>query len=184
MDVSPSGGGIVEVEQDAPSSYPATFTFANGASVRLEAVPTADYHFSSWSGDLSSSTNPTTIVMDCNKNITANFTQIMHTLTIHVNGSGSTTPTAGKYDYTEGTTVSIMATPDSGWQFDSWTGDIAEPDLVTLILTMDSNKTVAANFSRVMPSWWLISGIIAGVIIIGVIIWSVIRRGRPYKHTA
>lgn len=175
MDVSLVGGGIVEVNQTAPSSYPATFTFTNGASVRLEAIPAPGYYFTNWSGDLSVTTNPITITIDCNKKTTANFSQIMHTLTIHVNGSGSTSPTAGKHSYPDGTIVSITATPDSGWQFDSWTGDIAELDVTTTILTMDSNKTVAASFSQVKPSWWLTTGIIAGLIIIGVIIWLLVK---------
>ena len=175
MDVSPAGGGIVEVNQTTPSSYPSTSTFTNKAYVHLEAIPTPGYYFANWSGALSGTTNPITITIDCNKKITANFAQIMHTLTISVNGSGSTSPTAGKHSYQEGTVVSITATPDSGWQFDSWTGDVAEPDLTTTTLTMDSNKTITANFAEVKPSWWLIGGTIVGVMIVGVIIWFAVR---------
>jgi len=177
VDVSPSGGGTIEINQTAPSSYPMTSTFKNGVSVRLEAVPASGYRFDNWSGDLSgSNTNPTTIVMSCSKNITANFSQIMHTLTMQVSNSGSTTPEAGTYSYSEGTAVNITATPDNGWQFDSWTGDVADPDLATTTVTIDSDKTLAANFSQVKPSWWLIGGITAGIIIIVVIIWLVVRR--------
>ncbi len=76
MVVSPSGNGTVKVEQTVPSSYPATFTFNNGTEVHLEAVPASGYLFDNWSGGLSGTTNPTTIVIDCNKSITANFSQI------------------------------------------------------------------------------------------------------------
>lgn len=175
MDVKPSGGGTVEVEQTAPSSYPNTLSFRNGASVRLKAVPSSGYRFDNWSGDLSGTTNPATIVIDCNKKITANFSQIMHTLTMQVNGSGSATPAVGTHSYSEGTVVSLTATPDSGWQFRSWIGDVTDPYSSTITVTMDSDKTFIANFSQVKPSWWLIVGIIAGVIIIGVIIWLAIR---------
>jgi len=99
----------------------------------------------------------------------------MHTLTIQVNGSGSTTPKVGNHSYEDGTIVSIIATSDSGWQFDSWTGDVADPDLVTTTVIIDSGKTVIANFSQVKPGWWLIGTIVAGVLIIGVIIWLVVR---------
>lgn len=173
MDVSPSGSGIIKVDQIAPSSYPATFT--NGASVYLEAVPTSGYRFDSWSGDLSGTTNPTTITIDCNKKVTAKFSQIMHTLTMQVNGTGSTTPTIGKQSYREGTTVSITAAPASGWQFESWTGDVADPYSATTALVINSHKTVIANFSKVKPNWWLIGSIIAGIIIISVIIWLGVR---------
>lgn len=75
MAVSPSSSGIVNIDQIAPSAYPSTFTFNEGESINLEAVPAPGYRFDSWSGALSGSTNPVTIVMDCNKSITANFTR-------------------------------------------------------------------------------------------------------------
>ena len=74
VDVSPGDGGIIEVNGAAPPSYPATYTFAHGASVDLEAVPASGYTFvSSWSGDLPGSENPTTITMDSDKEVTADF---------------------------------------------------------------------------------------------------------------
>jgi len=39
-------------------------------------VPATGYSFGGWSDDLSSSMNPTTITMDGNKTVTANFTQL------------------------------------------------------------------------------------------------------------
>ncbi len=73
IDVSQNASA--SANQSTPSSYPATYTFEGGSSVRLEAVPDPGYRFQSWSGDLSGTTNPATIVMDCNKSITANFTK-------------------------------------------------------------------------------------------------------------
>jgi len=175
VDVEPSGGGTVEVDQAAPSSYPSTLSFRDGASVCVEAVPASGYRFDNWNGDLSGTTNPATIVIDCNKKITANFSQISHTLTLQVNGSGSITPRVGTHSYSEGTVVSITATPDSDWRFDNWIGDVAEPDSATTTAIMDSDKTFTSNFSQVKPGWWLIGGIIVGVTIIGVIIWLTVR---------
>jgi uncharacterized repeat protein (TIGR02543 family) len=71
-----------------------------------------------------------------------------YTLTMAVTGSGATTPVVGPHDYTEGTVVDITATPASGWQFDGWTGDVADPGQASTTVTMDSNKTVTANFSE------------------------------------
>ena len=178
MDVSPSGGGIVKVNQNDPSSYPADFSLTSGESVSLEAVPAAGYRFENWSGDVAGTSHITNITIDCNKKVTANFSRIMHSLTMQVNGSGSTTPEVGSHSYGEGTTVSITATPDIDWQFDGWTGDVTEPAMATTMVTIDSNKTVIANFSQVKPIWWLIGGIIAGVVIIGVIVWLVVRSRR------
>ena len=48
-------------------------TYASGSSVQLTATPNTGYTFVSWSGDASGSANPLTVVMNANKNITANF---------------------------------------------------------------------------------------------------------------
>ncbi len=52
---------------------PAGGTFTEGTVVNIEAVPSAGYLFNGWSGDLSGSTNPTTITMDADKNVNAAF---------------------------------------------------------------------------------------------------------------
>ena len=44
--------------------------------MQLTATPADGYTFTSWSGDATGSTNPITISMSDNKNITANFTAI------------------------------------------------------------------------------------------------------------
>ena len=72
------------------------------------------YQFDHWSGDLSGTANPVTITIDCNKLITTNFAQVMHSLTLQVNGSGYITPAVGDHDYGEGATVSVSAIPDKG----------------------------------------------------------------------
>ena len=48
-------------------------TYGAGTVVTLTATPDPGWLFSSWSGDLSGSTNPTTITMTSNKNLTATF---------------------------------------------------------------------------------------------------------------
>jgi len=175
VDVSPSSSGVVTIDQTALPYYPFNSTVTNGVSVRLETVPNSGYRFTHWSGDLSGTTNPITIIMDCDKKIIANFSPIMHTLTLQVDGTGATTPAVGNHSYRGGTIVSITATSDNGWQFDSWTGDVTLPNLVTTEVTIDSDKTVTANFSRNTLGWWLAGSIITGIIIISVIIWLVVR---------
>jgi uncharacterized repeat protein (TIGR02543 family) len=55
----------------------------------------------------------------------------------------------GEHEYSEGEAVTITATAVSGWQFDNWTGDVANPNSATTTVTMDASKTVTANFSEV-----------------------------------
>lgn len=177
MDVSPNDGGTVKIDQVAPSSYPTTHEFSSGANVSLEAVPASGYVFSNWSGDMSSETNPDVILIDCNKSIKANFSKtelpptvqangngstnptagtseynkskVVYPLTVKVNGNGSTTPAAGTSDYNEGQQVTVTAAPGDGWQFDGWTGDVAEPRSFKTTVIIDSAKTVTANFVQI-----------------------------------
>ena len=61
------GSGAVARNPNAPS-------YASGTPVTLTATPAAGFTFSGWSGDLTGSANPTTIIMNSNKTVTATFT--------------------------------------------------------------------------------------------------------------
>jgi hypothetical protein len=63
----------VDVEGDGAVELSASGPYAFGETVELTAVPDAGWVFSGWSGDLSGSANPTSIIMDDNKNAIANF---------------------------------------------------------------------------------------------------------------
>jgi len=52
-------------------------TYNHGSQVVLTATPAAGFVFTSWTGDATGTTNPLTITMNANKNITANFTAIV-----------------------------------------------------------------------------------------------------------
>ena len=126
-------------------------TYCEGTVVTLTAAADAGWQFDGWSGDLSGTQNPTTITMGSNKSVTATFSQIpvqQYTLTVNTVGQGSVTlnPPGGVYN--EGTVVTLTAVPDSGWQFDNWSGDLSGSTNPANI-TMNANKTVTANFSEV-----------------------------------
>jgi hypothetical protein len=63
----------VTAQNGVVSKNPNQSTYNNGDSVELTATPDNGYEFTSWSGDASGSNNPLTVVMNSNKNITANF---------------------------------------------------------------------------------------------------------------
>jgi hypothetical protein len=54
-------------------------------------------------------------------------------------------PPGGSYD--EGAEVTLSAVPNEGWKFVSWSGDADGTDS-TIVITMDGNKEVTANFSN------------------------------------
>ena len=72
MDVS-TGGGTVKVDLIEPWSFPYTKNYSQGTVVTLEAIPSFGYTFKSWEKHLTSTENPVSVVIDCNKYITASF---------------------------------------------------------------------------------------------------------------
>jgi hypothetical protein len=67
------GNGEIKIDGVTVPSNPYTMDVANGTTVIIEAVPNFGRVFRGWSGDLTSNTNPTAVLIDCDHNITANF---------------------------------------------------------------------------------------------------------------
>lgn len=125
--------------------------YAVGTVVNILAVPAVGYEFVSWTGDVASSTSEmTAVTMGTDKVVTANFSALPthYNLEIKVNGGGTTSPAIGEYTYPVGAVVNISAFPNPGWRFDSWTGGVAKPGSATTTVTMNSAKTITANFSE------------------------------------
>ena len=80
--------------------------------------------------------------------LTVSAPTVMYSLNLIINpvggGSISLSPSGGTYS--DGTTVTMTASPSSGYQFNSWSGDISGTNLVTII-TMNSDKNIIANFT-------------------------------------
>ena len=69
------------------------------------------------------------------------------TLTINdnnINGTITPSPSAAEYQYD--TEVTLTATPDSGYLFSSWTGDVEDSSSATTTIFMDEDQTVSASF--------------------------------------
>jgi len=74
VNVSQSGG-IVQLNQDLPPTYPYSYTFTVGESVKLEAVPGFGYRFDHWGGDITGSDNPRALVASCDTYVIARFSR-------------------------------------------------------------------------------------------------------------
>ena len=94
--------------------------------------------------------NGGTYYMDYCKLTTCGSVPITHTLTLQVNGNGTTTPGVGDHTYLQGEVVNLSAVPERGWYFTKWTGEVADPKSATTMVTIDGNKIVAANFIKVI----------------------------------
>ena len=71
-------------------------------------------------------------------------------LTISSTAGGSVTiPGEGTFIYNEGTVVNLVATPDAGYRFVKWTGDVDDIISVedaTATVTVNDNYSITANF--------------------------------------
>jgi uncharacterized repeat protein (TIGR02543 family) len=144
LTVNAVGSGNVTVD---PPNGP----YLAGTQVTLTANPAPSWVFSGWSGDATGSTNPVTITMDGDKEVTATFALPDYTLTVNTVGSGSValSPPGGQYE--DGTLVTLTATPDPGWAFSGWSGDILSGMNNPATIRMDNNYTVVATFSPTSP---------------------------------
>ena len=70
-----------------------------------------------------------------------------HTLSITASSGGTTDPGPGTYSYDHAERISLIAKPDEGYIFIGWSGDVFGTDSSQYI-TMDSDKSVKANFSE------------------------------------
>jgi len=144
LSVSITGSGFV-VKSPNQSSY------SSGVVVTLTATPLAGYVFAGWSGDITSSANPTAVTMDANKVVTATFA-VTPTYTLSTTASPSQGGTIGKSpnqsSYLAGTVVTLTATPASGYTFTGWSGDVMGTTNPTAV-TIDGNKAVTATFTEI-----------------------------------
>jgi len=67
-------------------------------------------------------------------------------------GGNVTTPGEGTFTYDEGTVVNLVATPDTGYRFVNWTGNVSTVTNITAAvtnITMSGNYSITANFEAI-----------------------------------
>ena len=141
LNASPSNGGTLS----------GAGTYDKGKQVSIDASPNPGWVFTSWSGgevnDANSSETSFQLLADTT--LTANFIFVglpEYTLTIQQNPlEGGTVTGSGEYE--EGTEASIMAVPNSGYEFIGWTGGVPEsPEEAETSITIFSDTTLIANY--------------------------------------
>lgn len=63
-------------------------------------------------------------------------------------GGAATVPGEGNFTYPAGTVVNLVATPDLGYEFVIWTGDVSNFTSASTTVTMNADKSVYANFAQ------------------------------------
>jgi hypothetical protein len=137
--VSPVDGGEVSIS-------PGYLDYQEGSQVTLNATAAIDWEFIDWSGDISGYSSTVSVIMDSDKEITANFRRIIRyalTTSVSPSGGGEVNPSVGVYD--TGSSVILTATPAANYEFVSWSGDISAESPVVKVY-MDSDKEITADF--------------------------------------
>jgi Divergent InlB B-repeat domain len=150
MQASPSGDGTT-------NPAPGANTEDLNSVVPITATANSGFHFVNWTGPVTDPNNPsTTVTMTQNQTVTANFATgaLMPTLTMQVSSvaEGSTSPAPGVHSETLNDVVPILAEPNTGYHFVSWTGNVADSLSYSTTVTMTQNQTVTANFAIGTPS--------------------------------
>ena len=140
LTTSGTGSGTIQASPSGPYYY--------GTTVTIWANASTGSTFDGFTGSLTGTTTPQTLVMDGNKAVNAQFTlQGGYTLTITIQGSGTVTKVPDLPSYTYGQVVNLTANPAAGWVFNHWGGDLSGSTNPTTI-TMTANKAVTANFTQ------------------------------------
>lgn len=130
-------------------------SYANGQTASLVATPADGWLFQSWVENGATISNASTLTFPVyqSKDITAYFNadpSKNYDLNItDVHGTARKSP--NQTFYSPGSTLSVTAIPDAGYQFTGWSED-ATGTTNPVTIVMDRNKRLTANFAPVPPS--------------------------------
>ncbi len=127
------------------SVEPSDGTYQALSQVKITAVVPNGYRWDKWTGSETSTSNPLTITMNTDKNVTANFVKI-YTLTLSskpIEG-GVINAKSGSYD--AGIKIDLSVTPAFRYYPDYWTGTDNDNVFPTTV-TMKGNISATANFA-------------------------------------
>ncbi len=142
VEFNPTNGGTVT---------PAPGIYDKGKALQILAVPTSEYLFKEWKGDLTGVANPANLIINSNKTVTAYFEKRQYPLNLTIEGQGTVKEELVSLStnalYQSGSTVKLTASPAKGWQFAKWKGDQTSTD-TTLTLKIEIPKNITAEFAE------------------------------------
>lgn len=151
-----------EVTPPAPNKYTLRITadtggavsspggmYTEGSKITVTATPDGMYLFKEWSDG--STQNPREITVTSNLTLKASFIKKTYPLAVTVEGEGTVQEeviiqgSTSETTYNAGTTVKLTATPNEGWIFAEWSGDVESEELVIEVL-IEKGMSVSALF--------------------------------------
>ena len=126
--------------------------YVPGTQVTLTATPDPGSAFTRWSGDCTG-TNDCVLTVDANKQVAATFNKaVQFALAVSRVGGGTVTSDPPGINcgadctetYAAGTTVTLTATPATGFKFTGWSGACA--GTANCVVVMSQARNVTATF--------------------------------------
>src|SRR5437868_1575551 len=167
-----SGHGTVQLSTGHQCKDQCVVSLGNGARVSATASADDGWTFSGWSGSCSGSSS-CQFTVDHDLELDASFglkptIPSQHVLTAARNGAGSIRSSPAGIDcgatcsagFGDGTRVTLTATADSGWRFDSWSGGCGGPGDCVVQLAADT--AVWATFVKLPPPQHVLAVALAG----------------------
>jgi hypothetical protein len=156
LSVSKSGSGTVTSSPPGIScGSDCSESYAEGTSVTLIASPASGWSFGGWGGACSG-TGTCSLSMTAARSATATFVPntVYYALDVSATGSGTVTSSPSgiscgsdcSESYAEGTSVTLTASPASGWSFGGWGGACSGTG--TCSLSMTAARSVTAAFTQ------------------------------------
>ena len=138
--------------------------YSSESRVEVTATPARGWAFDHWEGDLSSALDHEWITMNADKQIRAVFVEQgpPQTLRIYVKGNGTTDPAPGAHQYPRDEVVPVSATPDLGYMFVRWEGNLPPTAPASTTIQMTSNKSITAVFEPDEFDYTLAVGVAGG----------------------
>ena len=147
LTISSTDGGSVTAPAEGLHQYD------EGEVVNLVAEADAGNRFVNWTGDVSAIANvnsaTTTIGMNGDYSITANFVTVYDLTISSTDGGSVTAPAEGLHQYDAGEVVNLVAEADTGYAFVNWTGDvsaIADVNSAATTIAVNGHYSITANF--------------------------------------
>ena len=155
--VNPAGAGTVT----------GAGTYNYNTHIILTAAANTGYTFKNWTdnGTIVSTNNIYEFNLQANKTIVANFDPVQYTISATANPSGGGTITgSGTYNY--GQSATLAATAASGYTFVNWTegGNVVTGAGSTYTFTVNSSRTLVANFSNQYTVTTAVNPLTGGVV--------------------
>lgn len=138
--ISIEGGGSTD-------PVPNTYTYAEGEDISIEAIPDTGWEFAGWTGDVETEDQEIEITVTEDMEVVSEFTRKEFELTVDIKGEGTTSIPEGIHTYEFEDEVELEATPEDGWEFAGWTGDV-ESEAASITVAIEEDMEIIAHFSQ------------------------------------